>query len=99
MRLGVHRSHRTYFAFSKVCSYCVECSEIYPDCFAQTSKEAGPLSENIKYYSTHAEKLTNQYNSVEFEKVHRDWLSEIPDKGFVLDIGAGSGRDRSVIGA
>ena len=51
------------------------------------------MSENIKYYSTHAEKLADQYNSVAFEKVHGDWLSEIPEKGFVLDIGAGSGRD------
>jgi len=51
------------------------------------------LSENIKYYSTHAEKLADLYNSVAFEKVHGDWLSEIPEKGFVLDIGAGSGRD------
>lgn len=51
------------------------------------------MSENIKYYSTHAEKLADQYNSVAFEKVHADWLSEIPEKGFVLDVGAGSGRD------
>lgn len=57
------------------------------------------MSENIKYYSTHAEELTNQYNSVEFEKVHRDWLSEIPDKGFVLDVGAGSGRDARFLAA
>ena len=57
------------------------------------------MSENIKYYSTHAEKLADQYNSVAFEKVHGDWLSEIPEKGFVLDIGAGSGRDARFLAA
>ena len=57
------------------------------------------MSENIKYYSTHAEKLTDQYNSVAFEKVHADWLSEIPEKGFVLDVGAGSGRDARFLAA
>ncbi len=51
------------------------------------------MSENIKYYSTHAEKLADQYNNVAFEKVHQEWLSEIPEKGIVLDVGAGSGRD------
>lgn len=57
------------------------------------------MSENIKYYSTHAEKLIDQYNSVAFEKVHQEWLSEIPEKGFVLDIGAGSGRDARFLAA
>lgn len=57
------------------------------------------MSENIKYYSTHAEKLADQYNSVAFEKVHQEWLTEIPEKGFVLDIGAGSGRDARFLAA
>lgn len=57
------------------------------------------MSENIKYYSTHAEKLADQYNSVAFEKVHQEWLSEIPEKGFALDVGAGSGRDARFLAA
>ncbi|NVK56820.1 MAG: class I SAM-dependent methyltransferase [Alteromonadaceae bacterium] len=57
------------------------------------------MSSNIEYYSTHAEKLANQYNSVAFEKVHRDWLGEIPEKGFALDVGAGSGRDARYLAA
>lgn len=51
------------------------------------------MSDNITYYSKHAERLTAQYNSVSFEQVHEDWLDEIPQQGFALDIGAGSGRD------
>ena len=51
------------------------------------------MSDNISYYSKHAERLTAQYNSVSFEQVHEDWLEEIPQQGLALDIGAGSGRD------
>ncbi|NVK23853.1 MAG: methyltransferase domain-containing protein [Gammaproteobacteria bacterium] len=51
------------------------------------------MKSNISYYSKNAESLSQQYNSVTFESVHRDWLEEIPSEGFVLDVGAGSGRD------
>lgn len=57
------------------------------------------MSENIRFYTRNAEKLSTQYNSVSFEKVHSDWLSEIPGQGFVLDIGAGSGRDAQYLAA
>ena len=57
------------------------------------------MSENIRFYTRNAEKLSTQYNSVSFENVHSDWLSEIPDQGFVLDIGAGSGRDAQYLAA
>ncbi|WP_018984307.1 class I SAM-dependent methyltransferase [Salinimonas chungwhensis] len=57
------------------------------------------MSENIHFYTKNAEKLTAQYNSVSFEKVHQSWLSEIPDEGFVLDVGAGSGRDARYLAA
>lgn len=51
------------------------------------------MTDNISFYSEHAKKLSKQYNSVPFESIHKDWLSEIPTKGMVLDVGAGSGRD------
>lgn len=51
------------------------------------------MNNNITYYSKNAESLSKQYDSVSFESVHKDWLNEIPKEGFVLDVGAGSGRD------
>ncbi|MDC8831858.1 class I SAM-dependent methyltransferase [Alteromonas gilva] len=57
------------------------------------------MSENIHYYSKHAETLSQQYNSIDFEKVHQEWLSDIPEKGFALDVGAGSGRDARFLAA
>lgn len=57
------------------------------------------MSENIEYYSTNAQSLTEQYNSVPFESVHKDWLNDIPSEGIVLDVGAGSGRDARFLAA
>ena len=57
------------------------------------------MTENITYYSTNASALTKQYDSVPFESVHKDWLSEIPTEGMVLDVGAGSGRDARYLAA
>jgi len=57
------------------------------------------LTANIEYYSTNAKALAEQYNSVTFESVHKDWLDEIPKEGMVLDVGAGSGRDARYLAA
>ena len=57
------------------------------------------MTANIEYYSTNAKALTEQYNSVSFESVHKDWLDEIPKEGIVLDVGAGSGRDARYLAA
>ena len=57
------------------------------------------MTANIEYYSTNAKALTEQYNSVSFESVHKDWLNEIPKEGIVLDVGAGSGRDARYLAA
>ena len=51
------------------------------------------MDENISFYSKHASSLTEQYNNVDFESVHREWVTEIPQRGIALDVGAGSGRD------
>lgn len=51
------------------------------------------MDDNITYYNRHAEQLADQYDSLEFEQVHRDWLKLIPNEGMALDVGAGSGRD------
>ena len=46
------------------------------------------------YYSDNAEALFERYNALEFEKVHADLASGLPDaSGAALDVGAGSGRD------
>lgn len=57
------------------------------------------MTANIEYYSTNAKALAEQYNSVSFESVHKDWLNEIPKEGMVLDVGAGSGRDARYLAA
>ena len=48
----------------------------------------------MNYYSENAEKLFEQYNSLDAEAVHQSWKHLIKNKkGIALDIGAGSGRD------
>lgn len=56
-------------------------------------------SKTIAYYSKNAEALAKQYDSVSFESIHKDWLSEIPTQGIALDVGAGSGRDARFLAA
>ncbi|MRJ43222.1 MULTISPECIES: class I SAM-dependent methyltransferase [Idiomarina] len=51
------------------------------------------MDDTIHYYTRNAEQLADQYDSLDFEQVHRDWLDLIPTDGLVLDVGAGSGRD------
>ncbi|WP_024873496.1 class I SAM-dependent methyltransferase [Tolumonas lignilytica] len=51
------------------------------------------LKPTISFYSARAVELSNQYERVDFEAVHHDWLAFIPTEGMVLDVGAGSGRD------
>ncbi|RUO63672.1 class I SAM-dependent methyltransferase [Pseudidiomarina insulisalsae] len=51
------------------------------------------MDDNINYYTQHAETLADQYDSLDFEEVHHDWLDVIPSEGMALDVGAGSGRD------
>lgn len=52
-----------------------------------------PPVDHTDYYSKYAASLSEQYNSVPFEQVHKDWLQYVPESGMALDIGAGSGRD------
>ena len=48
----------------------------------------------IDYYSQNADQYIKQYESVDPEKIHRNWSHFIPNtKSLILDIGAGSGRD------
>jgi SAM-dependent methyltransferase len=54
-------------------------------------------ASNITYYSKRAESLSAQYDEVSFTDVHSDWLSHLPDKGWALDVGAGSGRDAAFL--
>ncbi|WP_413110484.1 class I SAM-dependent methyltransferase [Thaumasiovibrio sp. DFM-14] len=52
------------------------------------------MSVNVSFYNENATQLATQYDSLEFENVHRAWRMYWP-KGDtkILDIGAGSGRD------
>ncbi|WP_438863289.1 methyltransferase domain-containing protein [Neptunicella sp.] len=54
-------------------------------------------ASNITYYSKQAESLSAQYDNVSFTDVHCDWLTHLPDKGWALDVGAGSGRDAAYL--
>ena len=48
----------------------------------------------MSYYSKNSEFLIEQYNQIDSEEVHANWLSYLPNKpGLACDIGAGSGRD------
>ncbi|MAT92050.1 MAG: methyltransferase type 11 [Halioglobus sp.] len=53
--------------------------------------------KSTRFYDQHADALTLQYNSLETDAVHRQWLSRhLPARpGIACDIGAGSGRDAS----
>ncbi|MET9919601.1 class I SAM-dependent methyltransferase [Streptomyces sp. NPDC006435] len=51
-------------------------------------------------YGEAAEALAEQYESVTFDEVHREVLHLFPFRpGFVLDVGAGSGRDAAALAA
>ena len=42
-------------------------------------------------YHEHARRFFDQYQSVDFEQVHRDWLSLMPEQsGLALDVGGKS---------
>lgn len=52
------------------------------------------MSVNTSYYNENAVQLSKQYDSLEFENVHRAWHVYWPCGATrVLDVGAGSGRD------
>ncbi|MCP4076670.1 MAG: class I SAM-dependent methyltransferase [Gammaproteobacteria bacterium] len=51
-------------------------------------------NKTLDCYKNNNVELSAQYNSVDFIKVHEDWLEYLPSKGsLILDVGAGSGRD------
>jgi 2-polyprenyl-3-methyl-5-hydroxy-6-metoxy-1,4-benzoquinol methylase len=51
------------------------------------------MTINIDFYNKNTKDLTNQYNSLSFENVHKGIIKLLPEKGNILDIGCGSGRD------
>lgn len=54
----------------------------------------GDGRKSLDYYSANAEALFTAYTALDFETVHADWLTCLPEKpGTALDVGAGSGRD------
>lgn len=52
---------------------------------------------SIAGYGENAEALAADYESVSFERLHRDLLPLVPPACRVLDIGAGSGRDAAAL--
>lgn len=51
------------------------------------------MSKTLDIYHQGAALFAQQYDALSFERVHASWQPYWPDKGMVLDIGAGSGRD------
>lgn len=51
----------------------------------------------IEFYSDNAESLFEQYEGIDSQELYQDWLKHIPDNGFVLDVGCGSGRDAAFL--
>ena len=51
------------------------------------------MSVNIDFYNKNTNELTEQYNSLTFEQVHKNITQFLPEKGKILDVGCGSGRD------
>ncbi|RUO37146.1 methyltransferase type 12 [Aliidiomarina taiwanensis] len=54
-------------------------------------------SNTISYYSKRAATLSEQYESLSFTDVHGDWMQHLPESGWALDVGAGSGRDSAYL--
>jgi SAM-dependent methyltransferase len=51
-------------------------------------------------YTTQAKALADQYESLDFQSIHRDVLQLIPaTPSRILDVGAGSGRDAAALAA
>jgi SAM-dependent methyltransferase len=51
------------------------------------------MNKTIDYYNKHSKQFKTQYLSTTPDKVHECWLSQLPNKGQALDVGAGVGRD------
>lgn len=50
------------------------------------------------FYDEHAHRLFNQYQSLNFESIHGEWLHHLPEQpGLALDVGAASGRDAKAL--
>ncbi|XKH60038.1 methyltransferase domain-containing protein [Halomonas sediminis] len=51
-----------------------------------------------RFYDDHAQQLFAQYQSLNFERIHGEWLHHLSGQpGLVLDVGAGSGRDAKAL--
>ena len=58
--------------------------------------ENSDYSTIFEFYEEHASELAEIYDAALASDVHRAWLEWLPEqKGLVLDVGAGSGRDAS----
>ncbi len=51
------------------------------------------MNNTLEIYHQGAALFAKQYDALSFERVHASWQAYWPDRGMVLDIGAGSGRD------
>ncbi|WP_311064637.1 methyltransferase domain-containing protein [Halomonas sp. DWK9] len=55
-------------------------------------------SQTTHFYNEYAQHLFEQYQSLDFERIHGEWLHHLPEQpGLALDIGAGSGRDAKAL--
>jgi SAM-dependent methyltransferase len=57
-------------------------------------ERAGSVDQTLGTYCKRVSEFVAQYESLAFDSIHRDWLKFLPPiPGFLLDVGAGSGRD------
>ena len=51
------------------------------------------MGNTIDYYNNNADSFVNGTKDVLFSEVQNRFLSFLPENGFILDFGCGSGRD------
>lgn len=51
------------------------------------------LNKTINYYDTNAKEFVEGTLNVDFKTTQDKFINKLPDKGYILDFGCGSGRD------
>tara|TARA_Y100000590_G_C15648936_1_gene988004 strand:- start:13 stop:606 length:594 start_codon:yes stop_codon:yes gene_type:complete len=51
------------------------------------------INQTIDYYNNNSESFYNNTVNMDLTELYKNFLQKIPDKGTILDLGCGSGRD------
>lgn len=51
------------------------------------------IYNSLNFYQTNSERFYHQTVNVDMREIYQPFLELIPDKGYILDLGCGSGRD------